>query len=61
MKNLTEKELGAYNELLTQEKTLIDKCNFYAQNAKDASLKKLCKETAQKHQEHFNIIFKQIQ
>ncbi len=61
MKNLTEKELGAYNELLIQEKTLIDKFNYYAQNVKDPQLKKLCKETAQKHQEHFNTIFNQIQ
>ena len=43
MKNITEKELSAYNELLTQEKAAVDKFNYYAQNCKDPNLKKLCK------------------
>ena len=33
----------------------------YAQNCKDPELKKLCKEAAERHQEHFNTIFAQIQ
>lgn len=62
MKNsITEKELSAYNELMTQEKAAVDKFNYYAQNCKDPSLKKLCKEAAARHQEHFNTIFNQIQ
>ena len=61
MKKITEKELGAYNELLVQEKAAIDKFNYYAQNCKDPNLKKLCKDAAARHQEHFNIIFAQIQ
>lgn len=62
MKNtITEKELSAYNELLTQEKAVVDKFNYYAQNCKDPNLKKLCKEAASRHQEHFNMIFNQIQ
>ena len=28
MKNITEKELSAYNELLTQEKAAVDKFNY---------------------------------
>ena len=61
MKKITEKELGAYNELLVQEKATMDKFNYYAQNCKDPQLKKLCKEAAARHQEHYNIIFAQIQ
>ena len=61
MKNITEKELSAYNELLTQEKAAVDKFNYYAQNCKDPNLTKLCKDAAQRHQEHFNTIFAQIQ
>ena len=61
MKKITEKELGAYNELLVQEKATMEKFNYYAQNCKDPQLKKLCKEAAARHQEHYNIIFAQIQ
>lgn len=60
MKNITEKELSAYNDLLTQEKRAVDKFNYYARNCKDPSLKRLCREAAERHQEHFNIIFSQI-
>lgn len=60
MKNITEKELSAYSDLLGQEKAAVDKFNFYAQNVKDLELKKLCKEAAQRHQEHFNAVFNQI-
>ena len=61
MKNITEKELTAYNELLTQEKAVIDKFNYYARNCKDPELKKLCKDAVARHQEHFNTVFAQIQ
>ncbi|MEG0019800.1 MAG: spore coat protein [Oscillospiraceae bacterium] len=61
MKQITEKELSAYNELLIQEKATVDKFNYYAQNCKDTQLKKLCKDAAARHQEHYNSIFSQIQ
>lgn len=61
MKKITEKELSAYNELLIQEKSTMDKFNYYAQNCKDPQLKKLCKDSAARHQEHYNSIFNQIQ
>ena len=60
MKKVTEKELEGYNEILTQEKVAIDKFNFYAQNCKDPQLKKLCKDAAERHQQHYNTIFSQI-
>lgn len=61
MKKITEKELSAYNELLVQEKAIVDKFNYYAQNCKDPQLKKLCKDAATRHQEHYNAVFSQIQ
>lgn len=60
MKNITEKELSAYNDLLTQEKSAVDKYNYYAQSCKDPGIKKLCKDAATRHQEHFNTIFSQL-
>ena len=61
MNRITTKELSAYNELLVHEKAAADKFNYYAQNCQDPKLKKLCKETASRHQEHYNTIFNQIQ
>ena len=60
MKNITEKELSAYSDLLGQEKAAVDKFNFYAQNVKEQEIKKLCKEEAPRHQEHFNAVLNKL-
>ena len=61
MKEITEKELTAYDELLTGEQTVIQKYKTYADDCKDPEIKKLCENAVSKHTEHYNVLLRQIQ
>ena len=56
MANLTTKELSGIEDQLSCEKTLICKCQFYAQNTQDTALKNKFEEMAQKHQQHYDLL-----
>ena len=57
---LTQKETELLKDLKSEEKLGIEKYTKHSSCAKDPQLKKLCKEAAARHQEHYNIIFAQI-
>ena len=57
MANLTSKELSAIEDSLKCEQTLISKCNMYANQTQDVTLKNKLNEIAQKHQNHYNKLY----
>ena len=60
MSRLSEKELGAINELLSEEELLVKKFNMLAQQTNDPGIKKEFEAIAKKHQGHFNMLFDQL-
>lgn len=57
MSNLSEKELSALNDLLTEEELLIKKFQMLASHAKTSELKHEMEDISQKHQGHFNKLY----
>ncbi|HEX2985828.1 MAG TPA: spore coat protein [Caproiciproducens sp.] len=51
---LTEKELTAIEDQLSEEKLLVTKIRAYSQMCTDPQLKKKCDSIADKHQTHYN-------
>lgn len=51
---LTEKEQSIIKDLQTQEKTCVEKYQFYESSANDPELKKLFHQIGQEEQEHFD-------
>lgn len=60
MSQLSEKELGAINELLNEEELLVKKFQMLAQQTKDPGIKKEFEAIAKKHQGHFNMLYEQL-
>lgn len=60
MAALTEKELSAIDEQLTQEQLLIKKFKSYASQATDPALKSKCEELASKHQCHYDSLMNNL-
>lgn len=60
MSHLSEKELSAINELLSEEELLVKKFNMLAQQSADPDIKKKFETIAKKHQGHFNMLFQQL-
>ncbi|MDL2217095.1 hypothetical protein LJC27_00375 [Christensenellaceae bacterium OttesenSCG-928-M15] len=60
MGNLTEKELSAIGDLLSAEELLVKKFEMLAQNAQDPALKTKLTGIAQRHQQHFDMLFCQL-
>jgi len=56
MGNLTEKELNAINEQLSNEEVLISKFKEYSDNCKDPELKGKYEEIVGQHEKHFNTL-----
>lgn len=50
---LTEKELSAIEDQLSEEKLLVTKMKAYSQMCTDSDLKKKCENIASKHQTHY--------
>lgn len=57
---LSEKELSALNDLLTEEDLLIKKFQMLAEHTQDAEIKQKFTEISKKHQGHFNSLYAQI-
>ena len=60
MCHLSEKELSAINELLSEEELLVKKFQMFAQQTKDQEMKREYEAIANKHQGHFNMLFNQL-
>lgn len=58
--NLSEKELGAIEDQMSQEQILIQKYKNYAQECTDPELKTKCEQIASKHQQHFNTLLNNL-
>ena len=57
MSALTTKELGAIEDQLTSEKTMISKYLHYAEETQDTQLKGMLQGIAKRHQAHYDKLF----
>ena len=60
MSTLSEKELSALNDLLSEEELLVKKFNMLADHAQNESVKKEMQEISKRHQEHFNKLYEHL-
>lgn len=60
MTQISEKELSALNELLDQEELLVKKFKMLATHTDDQDIKDQFEQIAEKHQGHFNMLYKQL-
>ncbi len=60
MANLTEKELSAINDLLSSEELEVKKFRMLASGTNDQCIKDKFNDIANKHQNHFNMIYNQL-
>ena len=61
MSQLSEKELSALNELLSEEELLVKKFNMLASHAQDATVRSEMEELSKRHQSHFNKLYNHLQ
>ncbi|MBQ4517404.1 MAG: spore coat protein [Clostridia bacterium] len=59
--NITDKELMAIEDRMSEEQVLIRKYRSYAEQCNDAQLKAVCNQVADKHQQHFNMLMGYLQ
>lgn len=60
MDQLSEKELMALNDLLTEEELLVKKFKMLSEHSQDTEVKAKFTEIANKHQEHFKSLYAQL-
>lgn len=60
MGQLSDKELSALNDLLTEEELLIKKFQMLAKHSDDAQISAKFTEISNKHQGHFNSLYAQL-
>lgn len=60
MPELTEKELSAIQDILSEEELLVKKFKMLASHATDKELSKQMEGIAAKHQGHLNRIYEQL-
>ena len=60
MNQLSEKELMALNELLSDEELLVKKFQMLSEHSQDTEVKSKFTEIANKHQEHFKSLYAQL-
>ena len=60
MMQVSEKELSALNELLSEEELLIKKFKMLSEHTNDAQIKGKFEEISNKHQAHFNSLYEQL-
>ncbi len=60
MSQISEKELSALNDLLTEEELLIKKFQMLAEHATDTEVKDRFLNISQQHQEHFRSLYSQL-
>lgn len=58
--NLTERELLVLQDQIMQEMCMITKFSNYAEMTSDPELKNVCRQVAQKHQNHYNTLMRHI-
>lgn len=60
MNQLSEKELSALNELLSEEELLVKKFKMLSEHSQDQEVKSKLEEISNKHQEHFQSLYSQL-
>ncbi|MDO5402632.1 MAG: hypothetical protein Q4F11_04255 [Eubacteriales bacterium] len=60
MTQLSEKELSALNDSLNEEDLLVKKFKMLASHSQDEEIKNKFEEISMKHQQHFNMLYKQL-
>lgn len=60
MSELSEKELSALNDLLSEEDLLIKKFKMLADHTEDGQIKSQLTDISNKHQGHFNELYAQL-
>ncbi|MGO5051078.1 hypothetical protein ACTQ6A_00970 [Lachnospiraceae bacterium LCP25S3_G4] len=60
MNQISEKELSALNDLLSEEELLIKKFQMLASQTQDQEIKSQFTEISNKHQGHFNSLYQQL-
>lgn len=60
MSTVSEKELSALNDLLSEEELLVKKFKMLAEHTQDTEIKGKFEEIANKHQSHFNSLYEQL-
>ena len=60
MGQLSEKDLSALNDLLTEEELLIKKFQMLAEHTEDQEISAKFTEISKKHQGHFNSLYAQL-
>lgn len=58
--NLTERELLVLQDQIMQEMCMITKFSNYAEMTHDNELKNVCRQIAQKHQNHYNTLMRHM-
>ena len=58
MGQLSEKELSLINDSLNEEELLVKKYQFLAKQTDDTEMSNKFDQISQKHQEHFNSVYK---
>lgn len=57
MSQLSEKELSALHDLLSEEELLVKKFQMLASHATDSNVRSEMEEISQRHQSHFNKLY----
>ncbi len=60
MSNLSEKELSALNDCLSEEELLVKKFQMLASHATDANVRSEMEEISKRHQAHFNKLYSHL-
>lgn len=60
MNTVSEKELSALNDLLSEEELLVKKFKMLAEHTQDTEIKGKFEDIANKHQSHFNSLYEQL-
>lgn len=60
MSNLSEKELSALNDCLSEEELLVKKFQMLASHATDANVRSEMEKISKRHQAHFNKLYSHL-
>jgi rubrerythrin len=60
MHQLSEKELSALNDLLSDEELLVKKFQMLASHADDSEIKQKFEQISRQHQGHFNALYEYV-
>ena len=60
MNQLSEKELSALNDLLTEEELLVKKFKMLSEHSQDAEIKSKFERISNQHQGHYNALYSKL-